>query len=496
MLSLRELMRAAAVVRAKLATTRIDRIVQPDDWTVAMAFSDRDRNLNLLLSCRGDSARLCAVDAMPRPAEGMPSSFAQYLRAHLLRARFAGVDVPEQDRQVSLRLVTPENGYELILSIMGARSNIYVLNSGRRLVHSMRPLETTRRELRIGEVWSETRAGLPAGGADRWAEVPDDEYLQAIGREFERIEQAKEFETLARRIETALTKEEHFLARKAANLLEDLGEARQAEEYRHKGELLKGALHTIHLGQETVVVTDYRTGDPLAIAVDPKLTPAQNLEAYFQKYQKQVRGIAAIEEQLKAVQQRQQEIDALHDKARTLSTSQPLVIEDLKRLEMEPGMRRLLSRYLPARRRAVTRPVHTKSDVPRKLMPKRYRGEHGLEIWVGRSDEGNDYLTTRLARGNDLFFHLEGYPGSHVVLRTDGKTDAPPEAVLDAAELAVHFSKMKEASRAEVHVTPIKNVKKPKGAKPGLVYVLRWKSVHLRRDPKRLRNILATRLDD
>jgi predicted ribosome quality control (RQC) complex YloA/Tae2 family protein len=104
-------------------------------------------------------------------------------------------------------------------------------------------------------------------------------------------------------------------------------------------------------------------------------------------------------------------------------------------------------------------------------------------------------LTTRLARGNDLFFHLEGYPGSHVVLRTEGRTDPPPKSILDACELAVHYSKMKNADRADVHMAPIKNVKKPKGAKPGLVYVRSGKTVHLKRDPKRLQNILASRLD-
>jgi predicted ribosome quality control (RQC) complex YloA/Tae2 family protein len=114
---------------------------------------------------------------------------------------------------------------------------------------------------------------------------------------------------------------------------------------------------------------------------------------------------------------------------------------------------------------------------------------------VGRSDEANDYLSTRLARGNDLFFHLEGYPGSHVVLRTEGRAAPPPDSLLDACELAVHYSKLKNANRADVHVAPIKNVKKPKGAKPGLVFVRGGRTIHLKRDPRRLQNILASRLD-
>jgi predicted ribosome quality control (RQC) complex YloA/Tae2 family protein len=168
-------------------------------------------------------------------------------------------------------------------------------------------------------------------------------------------------------------------------------------------------------------------------------------------------------------------------------------IEDIEAL---PTIQRLVHRYFPAKK-SVLSPARaaSKKDVASRLLPKRYKTQEGLEIWVGRNDEGNDYLTTRLARGNDLFFHLEGYPGSHVVLRTEGRTDPPPKSILDACELAVHYSKMKNADRADVHMAPIKNVKKPKGAKPGLVYVRSGKTVHLKRDPKRLQSILASRLD-
>ena len=127
--------------------------------------------------------------------------------------------------------------------------------------------------------------------------------------------------------------------------------------------------------------------------------------------------------------------------------------------------------------------------------PRRYPTDGGLEIWVGRNDAGNDFLTTRLAAGNDLFFHLDGAPGSHVILCVEGSAEPPPESLLDACELAVHFSKQKNAGRADVHVVPIKQVKKPKGAKPGLVYVTGGRSLHLRREEARLERLLASRIE-
>jgi predicted ribosome quality control (RQC) complex YloA/Tae2 family protein len=161
-------------------------------------------------------------------------------------------------------------------------------------------------------------------------------------------------------------------------------------------------------------------------------------------------------------------------------------------------MKRMLARHAPPPPPAPERPRERgkRSGVPRRLQPKRYRASGGLEIWVGKSDEANDYLTTRLARGKDLFLHLEAQPGSHVILRTGGRDDPPQEALLEACELAVHFSKQRKASRANVHVVPIKNVKKPKGAKPGLVYVTGGKTVSLRRDEARLARILDSLIDE
>jgi predicted ribosome quality control (RQC) complex YloA/Tae2 family protein len=203
-----------------------------------------------------------------------------------------------------------------------------------------------------------------------------------------------------------------------------------------------------------------------------------------------------IEQQLAELESSRAEIDSMMRQLEGAFHGEEFEIQKLENLALQPKILRLIQRQ-PRKRKSGPSPVKPaqKKEIPARLLPKRYRTQDGLEIWVGRSDEGNDYLTTRLARGNDLFFHLEGYPGSHVVLRTEGRPDPPPRSLLDACELAVHFSKMKSAGSAEVHMAHIKDVKKPKGAKPGLVYVRSGKTVHLRRDPKRLQNILASRLD-
>ena len=177
-----------------------------------------------------------------------------------------------------------------------------------------------------------------------------------------------------------------------------------------------------------------------------------------------------IRRQIADLESAQSGLDAIEQNLERALRSEPPDLQGLESIEALPEVRRVLHRYSPKAKALAAPPVHAsqKKEIPARLLPKRYKTQDGLEIWVGRSDEGNDYLTTRLARGNDLFFHLEGYPGSHVVLRTEGRTDPPSESLLDACELAAHFSKLKNAGTVDIHVAPIKDVKKPKGPSPAL----------------------------
>jgi predicted ribosome quality control (RQC) complex YloA/Tae2 family protein len=220
------------------------------------------------------------------------------------------------------------------------------------------------------------------------------------------------------------------------------------------------------------------------------------MKSYFARYQKEMRGEKIIRQQLEEVQKAQSAMEEIEQRLQEVLHCEPLDLGALENLASVKTVRRLLQRNQPNSKpsKSIARPKR-KKEIPSRLLPKRYQTRDGLEIWVGRSDEGNDYLTTRLARGNDLFFHLEGNPGSHVILRTEGRSDPPAASLLDACELAVHFSKLKNTTRADVHMAPIKNVKKPKGAKPGLVFVRKGRTIHLKRDPKRLQNILASRLN-
>jgi len=502
-LGLRELQRAARLLDARLAGARVDKIAQLDEHRVVLSTRcgrAEPERCHVLLCCDPETGRLSVLPERPR-APRTPPPFAQSLRSRLGRARVAGVGCAGDDRQVRLELEGKEGRHTLLLSLMGGRSNLYLLDAEGRVRDALRPLARTRRALAIGEPWRDPETAPPSPGPDRFAGVPDAELFAAMESAYGARERAAEAEDLGRRLEEALGKGTAALRRKRAALARDLEAAREAEVHRRRGELLKSALDRVRKGMERIEVEDWETGEPVEIPLDPTRTPAENLEAAFRRYRKRVRAVEPLSRQIEDLDRRIADQEAWLAELERLRAADPPDAEGLGRLAGRPEVARLLARYRPrppagTQRRARPRVRIGGRELPSRLLPRRYRSSAGLEIWVGRSDEGNDLLSTRLARGRDLFFHLEGSPGSHVILRTEGRPDPPSEAVLEAAELAVHFSRHKEASRADVHVVPVKNVSKPRGAKRGLVLVTGGRSLHLRRDPRRLARVLEARVEE
>lgn len=525
MLSLVELGRVAEALSRRWVGGRVERWVEPEPGRVCCTLyrreGDEQRKAVLDLDARSEVAHVGELARMPQAPDTLPG-FCAYLRAHLSRARLESASLRGGDRQLSLRFTAEEGAFELVLSIFGRKSNLYLLDASGHLLQALRPLRDTRSELALQRPYLDPTSTPPRAGEDRFAAVDPDALLVHIAGHYsgERAEQTDD--ERRKRLLTVLRKERKSAERRIERIEEELREADETSVLERHGELLKANLARVTPGASSVVVADFATGEPVAIALDPKLSAKQNLEALFKRYQKLIRRLAKAGGQIDAARESLRALVALEEEAVNTDALAAL-------FEREP-VARLLARAgqadaaglagarggsdgagreartggagrdgdTPSEPTARAKPALPAAyrEQPKRLHPRRYRTAAGLEIWVGRSDEANDFLTTRLARGKDLFFHLAGAPGSHVILRTEGRDDPPSEALLDACELAVHFSKQKNAGSAEVHVVPIKNVKKPRGAKPGLVYVTGGRSLRLRREAERLERILAARIDD
>lgn len=513
MLSLMELRRAAAILDSTFRGHRVERWVQPDATSLAMSVYGRSPGRSpesdpeqgeggkrvLYFCCLGELGRISEMDRLPK-APARPPAFSSYLRAHLSRAVIKGARLLDEDRQLALRFSAREGEFDLLFCLFSQRSNLYVLNASGEIVSSLRPLSDTRPELALGELYRSPDSNKPSSGKDRWPDASPSSFLNEIEAFYGPRSAELEQEDLARQLTRVLKREHKNALRRFEKIERELAEADLAGEYARQGELLKSVLGEISPGDSEVRARDYETGEEVVIALDPKKSAKGNLEASFKRYQKLLRRLTKAGGQIEDARQWREQIEGQIERVGELLEAGNAGLAGLQEIAETPAIRKLLAKRTGASSAPATADEKSKlparlREVPTRLQPRRYRSCDGLEIWVGRSDEGNDHLTTRLARGKDLFFHVDGAPGSHVILRTEGREDPPSESVIDACELAVRYSKQKNAGSAEVHVVPIKNVSKPKGAKRGLVMVTGGKSIHLRREPERLARLVASKIE-
>jgi predicted ribosome quality control (RQC) complex YloA/Tae2 family protein len=310
------------------------------------------------------------------------------------------------------------------------------------------------------------RAGLPFGEAVRvagpWPEW--DVAARLLAREFPEAisnEEIAEARSRVRRLERSL---------RAARA--DLSAARRTAGDRRKGEAILAAIAEVKRGAARARLPDPREpGRTLDIELDPKLPPHKNAARYFQLASKGERA-------LQTVPVRIQVLEKEHAKGLELLES----LERGVRPEgyAPPPLRGEVSPSRPARG-SFGPPARGGEELPPRLLPRRYRTSEGWEVWIGKTNEGNDYLTHRLAHGEDLWFHVRGAPGSHVVLRRGKGKDEPSKATLaEVASWAAFYSKQRTSGLVPVVQTRKKYVRKPRGAKPGLASVERERVIFAR----------------
>lgn len=252
----------------------------------------------------------------------------------------------------------------------------------------------------------------------------------------------------------------------------DLERARDAPELRRKGEAILASMHLLDRKSKHARVADPADADrTIEVLLDPKLKPHQNASRYFKLARKGERAMESVPARVRVLKEER-------DKALAL-------LESLEKGVRPPGVEppRVRGTLTPAKpARSTLGPTARKGDeVAPRLLPRRYRTREGWEVWIGKNNDSNDYLTHRLARGEDYWFHVQGSPGSHVVLRRGkGKNEPSRETIREVAAWTAFFSRQRTAGAVPVIYALKKYVRKPRGAKPGLAEVQREKSVFVR----------------
>lgn len=271
-----------------------------------------------------------------------------------------------------------------------------------------------------------------------------------------------------------------FVKRKRNLQSESMRTAENAEEYRVKGELITANLWAIQKGQSEATVVNYydEEGGEVTIQLDPQLTPSENAQAYYRRYQKARSGKAIIEEQLA---KSQSELDYLEQVDATLSAAASM--PDLEEIRRELQAEGYISGDTKRDKREKAPAAGARDREDRPAPPLVVRSTDGLEIWVGRNNRQNDYLTLKLAAATDIWLHTKEIPGSHVILKVPHGQEIPERAIHEAAALAGWYSKGRESASVPVDYTLRKHVRKPNGAKPGMVIYEHQKTLWVTPDP-------------
>ncbi len=245
---------------------------------------------------------------------------------------------------------------------------------------------------------------------------------------------------------------------------EMLADPEKGEAYRLYGELLTASLHTLKKGMRVARVPDYYGGDGamLDIPLDERLSPAANAQRYYRLYAKHKSALDNAREQEGIARA---EIEYYETQLFNISQCTDAAEIDEIRRELE------LAGVLRG-------PSSKKRRLPPPTQPLAFLSSDGLEIRVGKNGSQNDALTLKWAQPHDIWLHAKDMPGSHVVLRTDGR-DVPDRALLEAATLAALHSAGKNATTVPVDYTLKKYVKKPSGAKPGMVIYTHQKTLYI-----------------
>ena len=270
---------------------------------------------------------------------------------------------------------------------------------------------------------------------------------------------------LIRRVENELQKNRQKLKKQE----KELQATENAEEFRQKGELLTTFLHQVPNDQDQVVLDNYYTNQPIIIALDKALTPNQNAQKYFKRYQKLKEAVKYLTE---LIEETKSTILYLESVETVLSQAGLDEIAEIREELIQTG-------FIRRRQR---------EKIQKRKKPEKYLASDGKTIiLVGRNNLQNEELTFKIARKEELWFHAKDIPGSHVVI--SGNLNPSDEVKTDAAELAAYFSKGRLSNLVQVDMIEVKKLNKPTGGKPGFVTYTGQKTLRVTPDSEKIESM-------
>ena len=253
---------------------------------------------------------------------------------------------------------------------------------------------------------------------------------------------------------------------------ENLKKAADREKLKMYGDLITANIYRIKYGDTSVEADNFysETCEKVTIPLKADLSPSQNAQRYYKRYNKAKTTEKYAKEQIKAAEEEKFYLESVADALENIET-----IAELNEIKQELADGGYTTNRADGRKKKNSKKAERKNA----SAPMKFISSDGYEILVGRNNRQNDELTLRMAYSTDIWFHTKQIPGSHTIVRTNGTGTAPDTTLMQAARLAAYYSKARNSSQVPVDYTAVKNVKKPNGAKPGMVIYDHYNTVYV-----------------
>lgn len=444
-----------------LVGAQIQKIAQPSYDVLALHAYKSGRSRALLVALTPGACRFHETfRAVPKSDK--PLRFAEFLKSRVKDGRIEEIVQLGTDRIVRISVVHGDERFRLYLRLWSNAANLIVTDGNGAVLDAMRR-NPKRGEVTGGRYAPEEAEARPSDKEFAVRELPGEgsfneridswyaEHAGALSLEALRERVRKFFGSRLSRLDAAL----ETLERKRA-------EYADAEKWKQYGDLAMAAIGSIPAGSDSLETVNFYTDQRVVIKLDPKRSLAANAETFYERYRKAKSGLGEVEAELADGKRQRAELEATE--GRLLAEQNPL------------SLAKALKRANPA-------PVAPE----KKKRPGLSFRRNGWLYIVGRGADENDDLLRHHVKGADLWLHARDYPGAYVFVKARAGKSVPLDVLLDAGNLALFYSKARNAGEADLYYTAVKYLRRAKNGPKGLVLPTQEKNLRVKADPARLK---------
>ncbi|MDZ7795161.1 MAG: NFACT family protein [Spirochaetia bacterium] len=462
-----------------LENSSIQKIRQPDFKTLVLDLYAPGNRQSLFISLAQGKTRLHRLTRSFKNQVPL-QRFAQFLRSRIKGGKIRIAEQIGGERIVRLEISRGGETTLLYIRLWGGAANIIATDSSNIILDAF--YRRPKRHEISGEYFNPQEL-IATAKAKTTGDTPPKKFIprenptsmsfnQFIEQEYFNREIEQELGSLRERAETLHEKQIANIDSKLAELQRKSYDNEELEGLKQTGDLIMANLHLIQPGSKWVRLDDfYHENAPTEIELDPTLSPQQNGEAYYNKYRKAKRQrehlteeLANLKQSKRQLQQQAKQIDAIEGPEEQLQ-----------------ALKEFISQYSPK-----------KGEKTGTAAPGLRFQSGQFTILVGRTAKENDALLRHYVRGNDYWLHTRDYPGGYVFIKYISGKSVPLETLLDAGNLALHYSKGRTGGKAELYYTQVKYLRRAKEGPQGLVIPTQEKNISIELDEERIQRLLGS----